>query len=123
MKIRKLIYNESSRSYTPQWFGKDKILQVDNSDPESVREYYKYKSIVALITIKGEIPTREDFGFEGMFSKKSKELIDLEVQEILRSEVGLTLLQFSSNVKDTSYSCSWEALTPSGITVSMGVTV
>lgn len=123
MKIRKLVYNESSRSYIPQWFGDDKILQVDNSNPESVREYYKYKSIVALITIKGELTQDPDFGFEGMFSKKSKELIDLEVQEILRNTVGLTLLQFSSSVKDTTYSCSWEAMTPSGITLSMGVTV
>lgn len=123
MKIRRLVYNERSRSYTPQWFGEDRILQVDNSNPESVREYYKYKCIVALITIKGEIAQDTDFGFEGLFSKKSKELIDLEVQEILRNEVGLTLLQFNSIVKDSTYSCSWEAMTPSGITLSMGVTV
>ena len=123
MKFRKLVYDENIKGYKPQWFGKDKFLQIDKNNSESIKEFYKYRSIIALITLKGEISSKQDFGFEGMLGKKSRDLIDIEVQEILKNNVGLTLLEFKSELIDRTYKCSWQGMTPSGEIVNMGVTL
>lgn len=121
MKIRKIVNGKV------QWFGirkSSKIYESPMLDIKSDTDYveaYKYRIYNLLHIIRGELPDKT-YGIKGIWGKKTKEEIDIEVQEALRRKLNLTVNSYNSIVKsDRTYQCKFTVTTPRGSNISLEV--
>lgn len=121
MKIRKIVNGKV------QWFGIRKSSKVYESpmlDIKSDTDYveaYKYRIYNLLHIIRGELPDKT-YGIKGLFGKKTKEEIDIEVQEALRRKLNLTVNSYNSALGiDRTYKCKFTVTTPRGSNISLEV--
>lgn len=136
MKLRRVIWDEDAKINRVVWFGsrgttidtssgrnvaikEDNYLEVKKDDPESIKEQKRIEIITYLSTMKGEIRTNPKFGFGGLLNKSSKELMDIEIMDILRNQLGLLVTEFKSTQEGRKYEVYFEATTYDGIEIDM----
>ena len=135
MKLRRVIWDENTQTNRVVWFGsrgttvdnngyknaikEDNYLEVDASDIESVKEQKRIEIIIALSTMKGEIKSNPKFGFGGLVNKSSKELMDIEIMDILRNDLDLLVTEFRSTQEDRKYEVYFEVTTYDGVEIDM----
>ena len=133
MKLRRVVWDDDAKINKVVWFGsrgtkndnsikEDNYLNVDTSDPESIKECKRIEIIIALNTMKGEIKSNPKFGFGGLVNKSSKELMDIEIMNILRNDLGLLVTEFQSKQVDRRYEVYFEVTTYEGIELDMTYT-
>lgn len=140
MKTRRIVYDDKTNMYKVVWFGsigftqnlsedgkelerhkipQENYLDVKIDDIESIKEYKKQEVVMMLSTLRGELKHSPNFGFRGLLTKYPKELLDIEILDILRNQAGLLVSSFNSTKKDREYSVEFVASTPSGISIDM----
>jgi hypothetical protein len=135
MKLRRIVYDEDDKINKVVWFGskgttaekdgrklavkEDNYLKVDPYDIESIKEQKRMEIIIALSTIKGEIKDNPKFGFGGLINKSSKEMMDIEITNLLRNDLGLLITKFESTQEDRKYKLYFEATTYDGVEINM----
>lgn len=134
MRLRRVVYDEDKHINKVVWFGssginhegkmtkEDNYLEVNASDVESVKEQKRIEIIIALSTMKGEIKSNPKFGFGGLVNKASKELIDIEIMNILRNDLGLLVTNFTSTQEGRNYEVYFEVSTYDGVEIDMTYT-
>lgn len=121
MKIRKIVNGEV------QWFGLvnpstgvyDSPMLDIKTDEDYVKAY-EYRIYNLLHVIKGELPDIS-YGIKGLWGKKSKEEIDIEVQEAMHRKLNLTVNSYVSVVVDREYRCKFTVTTPRGSSITLEV--
>lgn len=120
-KIRKIIDGKV------QWFGgyrnvggqntyQSPMLEINTE--EDYIEAYKYRIYNMLNIIKKELKDKS-FGISGVFAKKSKEEIDIEIRQALYTKLNLLVNEYVSEVKDRQYTCRFTVTTPKGNVISL----
>ena len=133
MRLRNAVWDEDTQSNRVVMFGSygvksiDGVLVsksapsyivVDTNDIDTIKEYKRVEAISCLSVLKGEITSDKLFGIS-LFDKPTKEMLDIEILDILRNQLSLTVEEFTSIKEDRSYSISFEATTPEGVEVNL----
>lgn len=130
MRLRNIVYDEDSGTNKLVLFGSYGIngsgkalkhsnyLEVDGTDVDKIKEYKRIEAIHCLSVFKGEIATDTQFGIS-LLEKPSKEMLDIEILDILRSKLSLTVNSFKSTKEGRIYSIEFEATTPEGVEVDL----
>lgn len=126
MRLRNVVWDDDTQSNRVVMFGSYGItgsltskkspnyIVVDTNDVDTIKEYKRIETISCLSVLKGEITSDKLFGIS-LFEKPTKEMLDIEVLDILRNQLSLTVEEFVSVKEDRAYSISFEATTPEGV--------
>lgn len=126
MRLRNVVWDEDTQTNRVVMFGSHGItgsltskkapnyIEVKGTDVEAIKEYKKIEVINCLSVFKGEIKSDLQFGV-GILNKPSKEMLDIEILDILRSRLSLLVDVFESKQEGRTYSVYFEATTPEGV--------
>lgn len=126
MKIRNVVYDNKSKTNKVVWFGSigtdanglsikaDNHVEVKSLNIEAIKEYKRIEVINSLSVLKGELKHNKRFGIS-LLDKTTKELLDIEVLDILRSQLSLVVLSFQSKQEGRDYRLEFQATTPEGV--------
>ncbi len=130
MRLRNVVWDEDTKTNKVVMFGSYGVtgsltskkapsyLEVKNSDIETIKEYKRIEAISCLSVFRGEIKTDPSFGI-GLLEKPSKELLDIEILDILRTRLSLVVDVFQSTKEGRHYSIYFEATTPEGVELDL----
>lgn len=126
MKIRNVVWDENTRTNKVVWFGSigrtgsgasikhSNYVNVTGRDVENIKDYKRIEIINYLSVLKGEIKSDPKFGVS-ILDKPSKEILDIEILDILRTRLSLIVNVFNSKQEGRNYNLYFEATTPEGV--------
>ena len=130
MRIRNVVWDESTKSNRVVLFGSYGVnsnltskkeadyVEVDTEDVETIKNYKRIEAINCLSVFKGEIIEDRQFGIS-ILEKPSKEMLDIEILDILRNRLSLIVDVFKSTKEGRTYSIYFEATTPDGVEIDL----
>jgi hypothetical protein len=130
MRIRNVVWDEDTQSNRVVLFGSHGIngsleakkspdyIEVDTDNINTIKEYKRIEVINCLSVFKGEITTDKQFGIS-LLEKPSKEMLDIEIMDILRNKLSLSVEVFESTKEGRTYSIYFEATTPEGVEIDL----
>ena len=130
MKIRNVVWDEDTKSNRVVMFGSyglngnltskksGNYIEVDKSDIDTIKEYKRVEVINCLSVLRGELLTDPRFGV-GILDKPSKEILDIEILDILRTKLDLIVDTFESTQEGRNYNVYFKATTPEGVEIDL----